>query len=1005
VTITKEASGTTGTLRRRERMPWLVTLAISAAFLLVIAIQGVQDFEQLKREAEGRTAHAAELLHENMTRALGEVALTLDDLRQAMEADAAGPLPAPEALVRERFFGKLVHLPQIESIIVLDTASRPHIVVSLNPDFALAPELLSWTEAQRAAFSAGITFGLVRTAQDGAWRIVLIRRATNPAGGVRALIAAVISASYFQDLVRAQSFVQSGGTAFVIGASGAESLLAHSGHADEADERAASSHLVLPSLPSEPAGTFGTVLSGLRWIVSYRRLPNQQIAVGAAWDQSLMLDEWWEQRIPTVTMTAVTLSLLALFTGFATRHMRRRHAAEASLRASEERFRDVSEAASDWIWETGPELRFSFVSQRAETVFGVPQDLLIGRPFNSLFIEAAGGGAEFDHLQRIARREPFRDAIGCIDLPSGLTKHIKVSAKPVWTADQAFAGYRGTGTDITLEIEAGQRAAQARSRLVDAVESLSQGFALFDSADNFVLCNSKYRELHAGVEDKLAAGRDFSSIVSALAEVELSDATAADRMAWASRRLKAHTQGYGRFEYRCGQRWLMVTERRTRDGGTVCVETDITDLKRREAELARLASQNQKLAAAVSAATSGIIITDPSQADNPIIFVNPAFEAMTGYRSDEILGRNARFLQGPESDPESISSIRTAVAGGQPIKIDLLNYRSDGSPFWNELNLSPVRAAEGELAYFIGILTDITYRKEVERDLVTAKTTAELANRTKTEFLANMSHELRTPLNAIIGFSEVMRNEMFGPMGHPNYHEYAGDILNSGRHLLEVINDILDMSKIEAGKMELREEVIEFGEIVDSCLKLVSQRAQEMGHEILVQVPRETPRILADGNMAKRILLNLLSNAVKFTPAKGKIELRVSREPGGDLAVSVSDTGIGISTDDIKRIWQPFAQVENPMQRKYQGTGLGLPLVRSMADLHQADVELTSIPGQGTTVVVRFPRMRVVHSAGFPATAEASTNDAPYPKEPSLTDPTMTRRVNARSNPAAKSAT
>ncbi|HEX2117451.1 MAG TPA: PAS domain S-box protein, partial [Alphaproteobacteria bacterium] len=641
---TIEASGTTGTLRRRERMPWLVTLAISAAFLLVIAIQGVQDFDQLKREAESRTAHAAELLHENMTRALGEVVLTLEDLRQAIETDAAGPMPAQEALVRERFFGKLVHLPQVESIVVLDAAGRPSTVVSLKPDFALAPELLSWIATQRAARSAGLTFGLIRPAQDGTWRIVLVRRASNPAGGVRAVIAAVVSASHFQDLVRAQAFVRNGGIAFVVGAGGGEVLLAHSERADEASERPNLANLVVPALPAESAGTFGLDLAGRRWIVSYRRLPNQQIAVGAAWDQALMLGEWWEQRIPAAAMTAVTLSLLVLFTGFATRHMRRRYAAEASLRASEERFRDVSEAASDWIWETGPELCFSFVSQRAETVFGVPRNLLIGRPVHSLFFETETAGPELEHLQRIAHREPFRDAIGRIDLPDGVTKHIKVSAKPVWTADHAFAGYRGTGTDITVEIEAGQRAEQARSRLVDAVESLSQGFALFDSADRFVLCNSKYRELHAGVEDKLVPGRDFSSIVGALAELELRETAAANRMVWAAKRLKAHAQGDGRFEYRCGQRWLMVTERRTRDGGTVCVETDITELKQREAELSRLASQNQKLAAAVNAATSGIIITDPNEPDNPIIFVNPAFEAMTGHRSEAILGRNARFL-------------------------------------------------------------------------------------------------------------------------------------------------------------------------------------------------------------------------------------------------------------------------------------------------------------------------------------------------------------------------
>jgi PAS domain S-box-containing protein len=949
-------------LRRRERAPWLVTLAIATAFLVVIGIQGFQDLDQLGREAESRTGHAAELLQENATRALGEVALTLEDLRQALEADAAGPLPAQGHLLRERLFGKLVHLPQVEAIVILEAGGQVSTVASLKSDFVLAPELLSWSASQWAGSSAGLSLGLIRQTHDNSRQIVLARRVTDSAANVRSVVFAVMGSAYFQDLVRAQGFAREGGVAFIVGSSGGETLLAHSERAADATERPDLRNLVVPALPAEPAGTFDTIISGRSWTVSYRRLPNQRLAVGAAFDNARVLAEWWERRIPAAIMAGITLSLLALFTAFATRHMRRRHAAEASLRASEERFRDVSEAASDWIWETGPELCFSFVSQRAETVFGVPRNLLVGRPVYSLFAEAGNGESEIDHLQRISRREPFRDAIGRIDLPSGVTKHIKVSAKPVWTAERAFAGYRGTGTDITVEIEAGYRAEQARSRLVDAVESLSQGFALFDSDDRFVLCNSKYRELHAGIADMLVPGHEFFSMIAALADSELQEATAGDRMVWATKRLKAHAQGDGRFEYRCGQRWLMVTERRTRDGGVVCLETDITDLKQRETELSRLAAQNEKLAAAVSAATSGILITDPNAPGNPIVFVNPAFSTLTGYPAEAALGRNARMLQGPDTDTRAVEALRQAIDAGQPIVTDLLNYRSDGSTFWNELNLSPVRSADGALTYFVGIMTDITYRKDVEQALVTAKTAAELGNRAKTEFLANMSHELRTPLNAIIGFSEVMKGEMFGPIGHDQYREYAGDILRSGQHLLDVINDVLDMSKIEAGRMELREEVVELGDAISSCLKLIGQRVLEMEHKLIVEAPADSPRLLADAHMVKRILLNLLSNAVKFTPRGGTITLKATPHANGDLTVSVSDTGIGIAADDLEKVWLPFSQVENPMQRKYQGTGLGLPLVRSMAELHQASVDISSVVGAGTTVTVHFPRMRVVHA-------------------------------------------
>jgi signal transduction histidine kinase len=251
--------------------------------------------------------------------------------------------------------------------------------------------------------------------------------------------------------------------------------------------------------------------------------------------------------------------------------------------------------------------------------------------------------------------------------------------------------------------------------------------------------------------------------------------------------------------------------------------------------------------------------------------------------------------------------------------------------------------------------------------LLDAKTKAEIANRTKTEFLANMSHELRTPLNAIMGFSELLKGEMLGPVGNPTYVEYARDIYQSAAHLLQIINDILDLSKVEAGKIELDERAIDVHGLVDNSLRLVAERAGEAGVTVTNEVASDLPPLLADERLLKQILINLLSNSIKFTEKGGTVRVQVWREPTGVLALSVADSGIGISEDDLPRVMEPFRQADSALSRKYEGTGLGLPLVKSFVELHRGVFELKSQLGVGTTALMRFPRDRVMDEGSVAA--------------------------------------
>jgi two-component system cell cycle sensor histidine kinase PleC len=236
-------------------------------------------------------------------------------------------------------------------------------------------------------------------------------------------------------------------------------------------------------------------------------------------------------------------------------------------------------------------------------------------------------------------------------------------------------------------------------------------------------------------------------------------------------------------------------------------------------------------------------------------------------------------------------------------------------------------------------------------------TRAEAANQAKSEFLANMSHELRTPLNAINGFSEIMAGEMFGPVGDPRYKGYAADILKSGQHLLSLINDILDMAKIEAGKMTLYYEKVSLQEVCADALRLMRGKAEEAGLKLVLDAD-DLPDIDADQRGMKQVLLNLISNAVKFTPEGGSITVSIRAQHPNRQKVSVTDTGIGIAAEDLSRLARPFEQVEGQHSKTTQGTGLGLALTKSLIEMHHGHMTMDSEPGAGTVVSFDLPVLK-----------------------------------------------
>ena len=272
----------------------------------------------------------------------------------------------------------------------------------------------------------------------------------------------------------------------------------------------------------------------------------------------------------------------------------------------------------------------------------------------------------------------------------------------------------------------------------------------------------------------------------------------------------------------------------------------------------------------------------------------------------------------------------------------------------------PLHDGKGRVNAVLTVALDITERKKIETELLAAREAAEQASRTKSQFLANMSHELRTPLNAVIGFPELMKTQLFGPLGDSRYVGYAADIAASGSHLLSIINDILDLARVESGKLELHEEAVGIDDVARSCGRLVQERASEAGVRLDIVPARDMPFIRADEIRMKQVLLNLLSNAVKFTPRGGRVTFSAVRDEVGDIILKVSDTGIGMSAEEIELALQPFRQIDNTLARKHGGTGLGLPLTKTLVEMQGGRLDIASESGRGTTISVIFPSHRLM---------------------------------------------
>lgn len=501
------------------------------------------------------------------------------------------------------------------------------------------------------------------------------------------------------------------------------------------------------------------------------------------------------------------------------------------LQLTQSRLDDVIKLSSDWVWETDDQLRLTVTSQRILDLLGFHPREIIGC---NLFSLGNVNANEIDTVTgkpiAVQRLTPFRNLSFYVTDRSGKIHTLQLSGMPNFDRlDGRFLGYRGTARDISEELTARSQAELLERRLGHAIETMSEGFALFDKHGNLVLINGMIRNFFNATEHLLKQGLHHTEWLQQAVlrhDIDTGDLPAQD---WINRRNDHFTKTGTPFEIKLADgRYLLARDYKTDEDGRVSIFTDITEIKHRENEL-------------------------------------------TGARLD-----------------------------------------------------------------------------------------AEKANKAKGEFFAKMSHELRTPLNAIIGFSDIMKEEQLGSLGNSQYKIYAQDIHDSSSHLLNIINDILDVSKAEAGKLELVEQNVSVISAVQSTMRMVWQKAE--ANNITLDASGIDPNMVlrVDNKKLRQILINLFSNAVKFTLPGGSISAFTEMDGKGNPMIHVRDTGIGMNEEDIPKALTAFAQVNNRLTQKHDGTGLGLPVCVALAELHGGKLNLQSAAGKGTTVSITFPAQRLV---------------------------------------------
>jgi PAS domain S-box-containing protein len=491
--------------------------------------------------------------------------------------------------------------------------------------------------------------------------------------------------------------------------------------------------------------------------------------------------------------------------------------------------------------------------------------------------------------------------------------------------------------------------------LVDALNRVDDGVILYDHEDRLAFVNQAYLDsTYPGMAEVHKKGVKYETVLRAAIESGAVDAAKGREEEYFRERLERHRKALGLPAHRHADgTWLETKEYKLANGGTLVVRRNVSEWM----ALTKALRHNEERFRDFAEASQDWFWEMDDQLR--FTYFSDRFFWASGVRPEQLLGRTRRDTLLHDPDEEPWKSHIADLEAHRPFR-DFVHsrVRADGEINYLSISGKPVYDKNGTFMGYRGTGRNITKHWQAEKELAEAKDAAERANRAKTEFLANMSHEFRTPLNSIIGYSEIITMGTFGPLGNQQYDDYIANIHRSGRHLLELIDDVLDISLIEAGEFHIHEEAFDLATTILACIDLIEEEAKQGGVSIKIDLAA-LPPFYGDERRVRQIVINLLSNARKFTPDGGTIRAELRTDGDGDVLIRISDTGIGIAEEDKEMVLSPFGQAEGAFTRRFKGAGLGLPLVKNLTDLHDGTLSLESTVGEGTCVTVRFPGARL----------------------------------------------
>jgi two-component system, sensor histidine kinase and response regulator len=648
---------------------------------------------------------------------------------------------------------------------------------------------------------------------------------------------------------------------------------------------------------------------------------------------------------------------------YALHKLSERREGEIALHRSRELYRRLVEDMPLMLCRYDPDTHLRFVNRAYCDYFGKSSQELEGLSFSQFIPESEWAGLQ-KYIASFSPEIPIQISEHPIHTPDGDIRWQRWVDRAFFDDQYHVLEFQSIGEDITAQKYAEIALEESREQFRLAFDNANIGIVLMSLEGQLLRVNPCFAAM-LGYQIKDLEGINILTL------------THPDDHAYSADIFCQFRDGMN--QYHCEKRylhangtavWAQIVSSHAHNvkGGTPYLISHVLDISERKHNERQL----QRLATIVEQATASIVLTD---LNGTIVYANPYFEIATGYSQQEALGQNPRILHSGCQDKTFYTHLWNELTQGKTWSGRFINRRKDGSLYHEAASLFPIKDKKGTIINYAAVKRDITEQVEAEHALKAeraqlaqrvAERTAELrhsnaelarAVRLKDEFLANMSHELRTPLNAILTLTEVLEESLEVHLT-AKQQQYFKTVRDSGAHLLSLISDILDISKIEAGRMELNIQPVDVKIVCESSLNLVRQLAakKELQLEFSLDLATEMNEIYADARRLKQMLVNLLSNAIKFTPEGGKIILSAAMDYAyKNLVLKVCDNGIGIATDDIKRLFEPFTQIDGGLDRQYAGTGLGLTLVSRMIVLHGGRIEVSSTLGKGSCFSLYLP--------------------------------------------------